>query len=132
MIVGVLSADIDSLWAQVEPEIARVTSKFDTGEKPEHYYHRLINREQQLWLCNGGEGLFITEVKIFPEFKLLAVPIVAGRHMDQWLEGMVDMSKAFAKHHHCKYIEGYGRKGWLRALHKHGFKDYAITTRLEI
>jgi hypothetical protein len=132
LISGVLAPDIDSVWIQVEPEIARVTDRFDTGERPEHFYQRLIKREQQLWLCNGGEGLFITEVKIFPEFKLLAVPIVAGKNMDKWMVGMVDTCKAFAKHHQCKYIEGYGRKGWLRALHKHGFKDYAITTRLEV
>ena len=120
------------MWATIEPEIRRVTNRFDIGEQPEHIRERLINRDQQLWLCNGGDGICISEIKVLKDFKILAFPVIAGKNMDQWLDDLVDMAKAFAKHHNCKYIEGYGRKGWLRALNKHGFKDYAITTRLKV
>lgn len=127
-----MASDIDSVWDEIEPEIRRVTDRFDIGEKPEHIRERLRNREQQLWLCNGLDGVCVSEIKVHPEFKVLAFPIIAGEDMSQWLDDLVDIARAYAKHHNCKYIEGYGRKGWLRALNEYGFKDYAITTRLEI
>ncbi len=125
-------SDIDSVWDQVEPEITRAIERFDIGEGVEHIRERLINRDQQLWICNGGDGVCISEIKICPDFKILAFPIIAGKNMNEWLDDLVVIAKAYAKHHQCKYIEGYGRKGWLKALNEHGFKNYSITTRLEI
>lgn len=132
MIEGILSSEIDSVWATVEPQIQRVTDRFDIGETPNDIYRRVKQRDQQLWLCNKGEGVCISEIKILPRFNILAFPVIAGDNMAGWLDDLVDMAKAYGKHHNCKYVEGYGRKGWLRALREHGFKEYAITTRLKL
>ena len=126
-----MAGDIDGVWPQVEPEITRVTGRFDIGEDSSRFLEKLRDRDMQLWLCDGG-GVCLSEIKVLPEFKILAFPIIAGENMDAWLDDLVDMAKAYARHHNCKYIEGYGRKGWLRKLSAYGFKDHSITTRLEI
>ena len=132
MINGVLAADIDSVWAMVKPAIARAHVSFDPGFDAEHIRRRLKERELQLWLCNGGEGVCITEIKVMQEFKIFAFQILAGKNMDDWLAELLETGEAFAKHHDCKYLEVFGRKGWLRELKPFGWKPHAIITRKEI
>ena len=132
MIRGVLASDIDSVWDRVKPEVTRALVRFDPGFDEEHVRQRLKKRELQLWLCNGFDGICISEIIIHPQFKVLSFPVVAGENIDDWLLPMMEVGEAFGRHHNCKYIEGYGRKGWLRKLKPYGWNDHSITTRKEL
>ena len=128
MITGVMPEELDLVWPSVEKEISRVTKRFDLGFDSDHVFKQLKEKSMQLWLCNG-DAVAVTELLAMPDFKVLGVPIIAGKNMRQWLPSLVDILKAYGKHHNCKYVEGYGRKGWERMLEADGFKPYSITTR---
>lgn len=134
MITGVRAEHIPKLWAQVMPLIKRVTDRFDAGYDETLVYERLLSGDHQLWIIFDDDlkGVFVTEVQIHPFFKILSVPIVAGDEMDTWLDDLVSTTVEFGRHHDCKYIEGYGRKGWVRRLSDYGFKDYSVTVRREL
>lgn len=88
MIQGILAADVDDFWPFIEPQIRRVTDRFDIGETPGDIYNRLKERDQQLWICNEGQGVCISEIKILPQFRVLAFPVIAGESMADWLDDL--------------------------------------------
>jgi hypothetical protein len=92
---------------------------------------RLKDREMQLWMC-GDEAIAVTEIMVMPDFKILAVPIIAGSNVAKWMPEFSDTMKEFGRIHDCKYIEGYGRKGWIKTMKEFGFKEYSITIRCEL
>ncbi|TNF09397.1 MAG: hypothetical protein EP323_00415 [Gammaproteobacteria bacterium] len=122
---------IDAIWPAVEKQVNRVLDRFDFGYNADHVYKRLMSQEMQLWLCNG-EAVAVTEIIMMPNFKVLAVPIVAGKGMKVWLPDLVGTLQQFGRQHDCKYMEGYGRKGWVKALAFGGFKEYSVNTRCEL
>lgn len=131
MIAGVHSDDIERLWPAVCPLVQRVLDRYDFGFDADYIKAKLLNRDMQLWVC-AGDAIAITEIIVLPQFKVLGVPVIAGEGLKDWLPDLVETLKAFGKDHGCKYMDGYGRKGWLKALDKYGFKPYSISTRCEL
>lgn len=131
MIKGINHDQIDAIWPVVERQVNRVLNRFDFGYQADYVYQRLKAREMQLWLCNG-DAVAITEIILMPDFKVLAVPIVAGSGMKAWIRDLVATLKDFGRQHDCKYMEGYGRKGWVKELAFGGFKEYSVNTRCEL
>ena len=131
MISGVQSADVPRVWPAVVDLIKRATGRFDAGYDETHVLERLKRAEMQLWIVGEDsiQGVVITEVQIHPQFKVLGLSIVAGDKIDDWIEEADDLLTRFARHHDCKYLEGYGRKGWARKLKSRGFEEYSITIR---
>ena len=131
MISGVKSSDVPRVWPAVVDQIKRVTDRYDAGYDESHVYERLIQAEQQLWIAGTDsiEAVIVSEIQIHPLFKVLAVHIVAGTHIDAWLDELVALMASFGKHHGCKYLESSGRKGWIRKLKSHGLEDHTITIR---
>ncbi|WP_461521442.1 hypothetical protein [Porticoccus sp.] len=132
MINGVPHDAVDQVWEFVAPQIERVLKRFDMGYGPEHVLARLKNRDMQLWLCGDMEAICVTEIMVFPHFKTLAIQLTAGHGMSKWLPALAETLRAYAQHHQCKYLEGYGRKGWQKALAPYGYKLYSTTTRCEL
>jgi len=128
MITGVIPEELDLVWPSVKEEVVRVINRFDFGFDSDHVLKQLKETNMQLWLCSG-DAIAVTEILVMPDFKVLGVPIIAGKNMRDWLPDLVGILKAYGKHHNCKYLEGYGRKGWERMLDGDGFKPYSITTR---
>lgn len=131
VIEGVLADDVDAIWPAVEKQVNRVLDSFDFGYGADYVHGKLKEKEMQLWICNG-DAVAVTEILIMPNFKILAVPLVAGEGMSDWLPDLVETLKEFGREHDCKYMEGYGRKGWVKALAFGGFKEYSVNTRCEL
>lgn len=132
MITGVPHDAVEQLWEFVSPQIERVLKRFDMGYSPEHVLARLKNRDMQLWICGNLEAMCITEIMVLPHFKILAIQLTAGSGMSKWLPDLAQTLHDFAQHHQCKYLEGYGRKGWQKALAPFGYKPYSVITRCEL
>lgn len=88
-------------------------------------------RQMQLWVV-PEKAAMITQVLVYPQHKVLLVPILAGDDMDEWLPDIVETLEHFAKHMGCKYIEERGRPGWGKVLDKYGFKKAFVTLRKEV
>lgn len=65
-------------------------------------------------------GLVVTKIAHYPRMKCTHVVYCAGREMDLWLGGMVDIVKRWARDNACARIEFVGRKGWTKVLAPHG------------
>ncbi len=127
----VLSADCLSIWEWVEPLIGRVCSDESVGFSTEDILTKLQTRQMQLWVV-PEKAAMVTQVLVYPQHKVLLVPILAGDDMDEWLPDIVETLVFFAKHMGCKYIEERGRPGWGKVLDKDGFRKAFVTLRKEV
>lgn len=80
---------------------------------------------------NAFEDCFsITQINVFPQFKVLHFMIVGGK-----LESIIAKKSQFeriAKEHNCKYLSFSGRPGWARALKTHGWEHKFTTMWSEV
>lgn len=82
----------------------------------------------QLWANERGAA--ITEIIKYPRKKVLNV-FIAGGDMDQLLE-MLESAKVWGASQGCDAITMSGRRGWLRVLNKHGWREQFATMSSEI
>lgn len=75
---------------------------------------------------------FTTRLIIYPQRKALALDWVGGTRMNKWNDQMIDTMRNYANELDCSHLEGYGRKGWGRALKKYGFYPEYIAYRMEL
>ena len=52
--------------------------------------------------------------------------------MKEWEDQLIDTMRRYGNELGCSHLEGYGRKGWGRALKKHGFYPEYIAYRMEL
>lgn len=94
----------------------------------------LFTGEMQLWVVYDEEkseahGHFITEVKQYPQMKLLVIQYAAmlPNHMRQIEDMMQAYAEDYAKHVGCKGIEFVGRPGWKKHAEKYGYTAKSVT-----
>lgn len=88
----------------------------------------LTNEQMQLWLVYAGDsleeyGYVITEVKEYPQCKMLVVQYCAGKpHAMKYIEDqMYAVLEKFARSAGCRGIEFFGRPGWGPHARKRGY-----------
>lgn len=88
----------------------------------------LLAGNTQLWVVFAEEsnhiyGHIITEIKQYPQFKMLVVQNCAMQpHLMQDVEDkMHEIAESFAKDTGCAGIEFVGRPGWGKHVKKHGY-----------
>jgi hypothetical protein len=82
----------------------------------------LMSGRAQWW--QQGEGVVVTELQDFPNFKLINYWLVAGRLGDcLQLQDEIDR---WARMQGCARAVATGRLGWVRVLPKYGWKPYGI------
>ena len=88
----------------------------------------LVNGQMYLWLVfdkddNTIYGHVITEVKEYPQLKVLVIQYCSGEahHMKHVEDKMYNILDQFAKDADCAGIELYGRPGWGPHVRKYGY-----------
>jgi len=86
----------------------------------------------QLWLVLDKDlvvyGFFATEVKQYPQYKMLVVQhsVIEPNRMHEVEPRMQEMAEAFAKGQGCRGIEFVGRRGWRRHAEKYGYTSSSV------
>jgi len=75
---------------------------------------------------------FTTRLIVYPQRKALALDWVGGTRMKEWEDQLIETMRRYANELDCSHLEGYGRKGWGRALKKYGFYPEYIAYRMEL
>jgi hypothetical protein len=75
---------------------------------------------------------FTTRLIEYPQRRALALDWVGGTRMNEWQDQLVETMRKYANELGCSHLEGYGRKGWGRALKKYGFYPEYIAYRMEL
>lgn len=91
----------------------------------------VLNGQMQLWVVhenNTAYGYLVTEVKDYPQCKMLVVQYCAGEphHMQYVDDEIFDLLDRFAKDAGCAGVEFVGRPGWRKQADKHGFEVRSV------
>lgn len=120
MISGLPASGIDEIWPSIEGYVEKAihSSRFPDLYDAEFIKKGIRNRDFQLWIVYDDQirAVVITQVLKYPKAKVLDLNFVGGENMLHLIEQGWGALKLFAKHEGCKYIRGYGRKGWTRLL----------------
>ena len=126
---------IDIVWDDVvkilEPAVKTAKGKLSVKD----VYDYISEGFYELWVVMDGKkmiAVITTRVIEYPERRALAMDFIGGTRMKEWLPMVQDVISRYAKDHNCKYLEGYGRKGWGRWLGKYGWKPDYIAYKMEL
>jgi hypothetical protein len=103
--------------------------RFGYGErKVEHVIEELVSGSKQIWLGTIGEkfvATVVTQVIDYPLKRTCEITYLGGESGEGVAEalGEVEYIEQWAIFNDCDDMQVIGRKGWLRALKKHGYSD---------
>ncbi len=131
MIKMIDPAELYLVWDIAKEEIKRPLGLFDYGSDLDDIRDDIMTGHRQLWQI-GDDAWAITSLSNTNQFRTLDIQLLAGSNMDQWLESFFERMQEFGKEWNCKYMDGFGRKGWARKLEQFGFKPYSYDVRCKI
>jgi hypothetical protein len=87
--------------------------------------------QMQLWIGHEENTIYghvITEIKEYPQCKMLVVQYCAGEpnHMQYVDDEIFDLLDRFAKDTGCSGVEFVGRPGWRKQAEKYGFEVRSV------
>lgn len=91
----------------------------------------VLNGQMQLWIGHEENTIYghvVTEIKEYPQCKMLTVQYCAGEpnHMQYVGDEIFDLLDRFAKDAGCAGVEFVGRPGWRKQADKHGFEVRSV------
>jgi len=95
------------------PSQEEVEQKLRSGEWQIHKFDR---------------GFILTEIKQYPDERVLLVHVLAGDGFDEWINEAWERLKSFGREHSCTSVEAFCRLGLTKKLKPLGFK----VTRAEL
>ncbi len=135
-ITAVPAAVIDVVWPDVAPMIERATNTSDGRFDVESVREGIEAGLLALWIVMDDAkpiAALTTRVEVFPTgMRALAIDWLGGDGMQDWLPELNRVLSEYGKSYGCNHLQGYGRKGWQRALSKHGWEVDYTTYRMEI
>lgn len=91
----------------------------------------VLNGQMQLWIGHEENTIYghvVTEIKDYPQCKMLVVQYCAGEsnHMQYVDDEIFDLLDRFAKDAGCAGVEFVGRPGWRKQADKYGFEVRSV------
>ena len=99
------------------PSFEEVDSKLRSGEWQIHKFPK---------------GFILTEIKQYPDERVLLVHVIRGEDLDNWKSEAMKSLSRFGEEHGCKAIEAQVRLGLIKKLKPLGFKTTRAEVRAEI
>lgn len=119
MLIGIASERLPKLWYLCAPLIDKAIQSTECDFDIDHVYERALSKDCQVWAWVEDKKItacFVTAILIHPKRKICSVPLIGGRGLRVWRNGVDETLGKWAKEQGCEYLEGYARKGWLRIL----------------
>ena len=127
---------IGHVWKDVEGILDKAVDTIKDKSKVIDILKGVFDGIYVLWVVLDDDdrivAAFTTRLVAYPRRKALAVDWVGGTQMKEWEDQWVETMKRYANELDCSHIEGYGRKGWGRALKKYGYYPEYIAYRMEL
>lgn len=117
---------------EVYPHVYRYVEKateVDGGRYDAANVFRLLaEREIGLWIVVDEEddeivAAMTTRITDYPNGRGMSIDWIGGKRMEEWLPAFSETMDAFARENGCSFIEGIGRKGWIKVLKEYGYRD---------
>jgi hypothetical protein len=132
---GILSSEACDWWPRVSQWVADALAHGGECYSLEDILTAIQQRDMQLWVVHENDELkavCVTEIRQWPQAKILTAIIVAGNDMPHWVCALDDTLTRYAVAQGCKAIEAHGRKGWKPTLSELGWRDVVVTYVKEI
>jgi hypothetical protein len=71
----------------------------------------------------------VTQIVVYPQHKVCLVVALGGEGLDEWFDELMDTIESWAAQNECRYVEEYGRKGWLKVGKKRGYGEVYTVMR---
>lgn len=87
----------------------------------------------ELQIHKFAHGFFVTEIKDYPEERVLVVQLLSGArgHKREWVAEGVEHLRRFAKENNCAAVEATCRLGLEPLLKPFGWKRTRVLLRME-
>ncbi len=127
---------VGSVWKDVDEILKRAVDTVKDKSEVIDILTGVYEDMYALWVVMNDEdkviAAFTTRLIQYPRRRALALDWVGGTQMKEWEDQLIDTMKRYGNELGCSHLEGYGRKGWGRALKKYGFYPEYIAYRMEL
>ena len=127
---------IGSVWKDVDGILKRAVDTVKDKSEVIDILTGIYEGMYVLWVVMNEDdkiiAAFTTRLIQYPRRRALALDWVVGTQMKEWEDQLIDTMKRYGNELGCSHLEGYGRKGWGRALKKYGFYPEYIAYRMEL
>ena len=129
---------VDGVWSKVADIMKRSVKTAEGKYKVEDLYPEIMDNQIVLWIVADHDrddeiiAAITTRLIEYPQGNSMAMDWIGGKRMKDWLPMAQESISRYARDHKCKYLEGYGRKGWDRWLRKYGWKPDYIAYKMEL
>ena len=127
---------VGSVWKDVDEILKRAVDTVKDKSEVIDILTGVYEDMYALWVVMNDEdkviAAFTTRLIQYPRRRALALDWVGGERMKEWEDQLIDTMRRYANELGCSHLEGYGRKGWGRALKKYGFYPEYIAYRMEL
>lgn len=127
---------IGSVWKDVDEILKRAVDTVKDKSEVIDILTGVYEGMYALWIVMNEDdkiiAAFTTRLIQYPRRRALALDWVGGTQMKEWEDQLIDTMKRYGNELGCSHLEGYGRKGWGRALKKYGFYPEYIAYRMEL
>ena len=127
---------IGSVWKDVDGILKRAVDTVKDKSEVIDILTGIYEGMYVLWVVMNEDdkivAAFTTRLIQYPRRRALALDWVGGTQMKEWEDQLIDTMKRYGNESGCSHLEGYGRKGWGRALKKYGFYPEYIAYRMEL
>lgn len=117
------------IWPKVAHLVRPAIEYVDSGFSEDDIRNRLIVADMQLWVVGDYQAACVTQIVVYPQHKVCLVVALGGDGMDEWFGELMDQVEDWARQMGCRYVEEYGRKGWLRVGKKRGYEELYVVMR---
>ena len=127
---------VGSVWKDVDEILKRAVDTVKDKSEVIDILAGVYEDMYALWVVMNDDdkviAAFTTRLIQYPRRRALALDWVGGTQMKEWEDQLIDTMKRYGNELGCSHLEGYGRKGWGRALKKYGFYPEYIAYRMEL
>ena len=127
---------VGHVWKDVDRVLKKAVATVDNKAEMIDILDGIYDGTYVLWVVIDEKddviAAFTTRLIVYPQRKALALDWVGGTRMKEWEDQLIDTMRRYANELDCSHLEGYGRKGWGRALKKYGFYPEYIAYRMEL
>ena len=132
MITPIPSYYITAIWPKALELLIPALDRFDSGYSVEDVLHALQGGDMQLWIAGEYEAAVVTQILVFPQFKICRLFAAGGGGMEAWMDDMEEAIENWARQVGCKYLTGGGRRGWKKMGERRGWKTIGVEMSKEI
>ena len=127
---------VGHVWKDVDRVLKKAVATVDNKAEMIDILDGIYDGTYVLWVVIDEQddviAAFTTRLIVYPQRKALALDWVGGTRMKEWEDQLIETMRRYANELDCSHLEGYGRKGWGRALKKYGFYPEYIAYRMEL